>query len=337
MKHFPLLSLGLALLAACNKEDDIINCGPLPTADLTTGTLADLRRASPALQTFTFDLGQPQSLRTLKGATVTFGAGVFLLPNGSVATGQAQLRLREIYEVPDMLLADLPTITYVGFNNRRVLLSGGEFNLQVWQGSTRLRLAGTSVAGSPQPPRIDLKSPLPTVNPDTARMLLWNQPAVSLGTAPRDSAGWQLVYGPAVSPNSTSIPVPLTAGYYSAALPLDSIGYWNIDRIWPAYQSMASGYISVEVPNAATAAGMRVYFRPVGLNGLARGVLAYPSPTRWSSTLPYGVDVVAVVLQERAGHLYFGTQRVTTAAGLVVTPTLEALSVAEIVRRIRLL
>ena len=43
------------------------------------------------------------------------------------------------------------------------------------------------------------------------------------------------------------------------------------------------------------------------------------------------------MLQERGGQLYYGSQRLTTAANTVVTPTLEALSAAEIVRRIRLL
>ena len=76
MKHYSLLCLGVALLAACSKGDDIINCGPSPNVDLSSGTLAEVRSASPALQTFTFDLGQPQSLRTLKGATVAFGAAV---------------------------------------------------------------------------------------------------------------------------------------------------------------------------------------------------------------------------------------------------------------------
>ena len=334
MKHFALLGLGIALLAACSKEDDVINCVPLPGPSSPTGTLADLRRASPGLQTFPFDLGQAQRLRTQRGATVEFGAGVFLLPNGTVATGQAELRLREIYEVPDMVLADLPTTTYLSFNNRRLLLSGGEFNLQVWQGSTRLRLATANVVPSGPPPRVVLTSPQPTASPDTAQMLLWNQPAIGRNGAPRDSTGWQPVLTPANSPTATPVQTPLTAGYYSAALPLDSIGYWNIDRIWPGYQTRPSGHINVEVP-AAT--GTRVYFRPVGLNGLGGTVLAYPSLTRWYGTLPYGVDVVVVVVQERAGHLYFGTQRVTTTAGLVVTPTLEALSVAEIVRRIRLL
>ena len=75
----------------------------------------------------------------------------------------------------------------------------------------------------------------------------------------------------------------------------------------------------------------------MGYNGLARGYASNASPTRWSSYLPYGVEVIALVLQERAGLLYYGTQRLTTAAGTVVTPTLEALSAAEIVQRIRLL
>lgn len=341
MKHFALLCLSAALLTACSQKDDIIDCGPLPNLSADAGSLAAVRSASPRLQTFTFDLGQPQRLRTQQGATVEFGAGVFVLPNGTVATGQAELRLREIYEVPDMLLADLPTTTNVGFRQHRLLLSGGEFNLQVWQGSTRLRLTATRVAVNSQQPRVVLTSPLPTASPDTAQMLLWNQPAIGSNGAPRDSTGWQLVpataNGPGPVPVIVPVRVPSTAGYYTAALPLDSVGYWNVDRIWPAYQTRPSGPILVEVPTAGSATGTRVYLRPVGLNGLARALLSFPSQTQWYSTLPYGADVVVVVLQERAGQLYFGTQRITTAAGLVAKPTLEALSVAEIVRRIRLL
>ena len=65
------------------------------------------------------------------------------------------------------------------------------------------------------------------------------------------------------------------------------------------------------------------------------GYASSASPTRWNSYLPYGADVIAIVLQERAGLLYYGTQRLTTASGTVATPTLGALSAAEIVRRIR--
>ena len=90
---------------------------------------------------------------------------------------------------------------------------------------------------------------------------------------------------------------------------------------------------AVEVPTGAT--DTRVYFRPVGFNGLARAVPT--AATRWSCNLPLGAPVVAVMLQVRGSQLYYGTQAITTQANQVVRPPLEALSKAEIVRRIRLL
>lgn len=326
MKHFAILCLGVALLAACRK-DDVIVCEPA-----TAATFADLKAAAPAVQTFTFDLAQAQSIRASGGATVAFGANAYILPNGNVATGQAQLRLREIYTVPDMILTNMPTTAAY---SRQVLVSGGEFNIQVWQGTARLRLAPVSATGVVQ--RLTLISPVPTAGLDTTRMLLWQQPTPNASAVViRDSSGWLL----ATNPNSTAaivpIRVPSTAGYHTAALPLDSISNWNIDQLWHAYQNKPSGTIGVEVPGI-TAVVTRVFIRPVGFNGTARGFLNYSSTTRWNFLLPYGADVVIVVLQERGGQLYYGTQRLTTAANTVVTPTLEALSAAEIVRRIRLL
>ena len=325
MKHFAILCLGLALLAACRKDDIIVCETPVGAS------FADLKAAAPAVQTFTFDLGQAQSIRTSSGATVAFGASAYLLPNGNVAMGQAQLRLREIYTVPDMILANMPTAAAY---SRQVLISGGEFNIQVWQGTARLRLAPVSATGVVQ--RLTLTSPVPPAGLDTTRMMLWKQPAnASAGTA-RDSSGWLLATNPNGPAASVPIRVPATAGYYTAALPLDSISNWNIDQFWHVYSSSPKGIIGVELPGS-TATVTRVFFRPVGFNGVARGYLNYPSPTRWNCYLPYGVDVIAVVLQERDGQLYYGTQRLTTAANAVVTPTLEALSAAEIARRIRLL
>ena len=326
MKHFAILCLGVALLTACRK-DDVIVCEPAATA-----TFADLKAAAPTVQTFPFDLARAQSFRTSRGATVAFSASAYTLPNGNVATGQAQLRLREIYTVPDMILANMPTTAAF---SRQVLISGGEFNIQVWQGSVRLRLAPVSATGVGQ--RLILTSPVPTAGLDTTQMLLWQQPAPNSSVVTiRDSSGWLLAVNPNGPAAAGPIRVPSTAGYYTAALPLDSISNWNIDQLWHAYRTKPSGIIRVEVPGI-TAAVTRVFLQPVGFNGLARAYLEHSSPTRWYCRLPFGAEVVAVVLQERAGQLYYGTQRLTTAATTVATPTLEALSAAEIVRRIRLL
>lgn len=333
MKHLAFLCLGVALLAACRQDDDVINCD-LPAA---TADFVDLRAAAPAVQRFTVNLGQAQSFRTLAGATVAFGPNAFVLPNGTVATGQAELRLREIYTVPGMVLADMPTTAQV---SRQVLGSGGEFNLQVWQGGTRLRMGAISPTGVVN--RLVLTSPAPAAGLDTTRMWLWNQPASPLAGTRADSAGWLQAFVPnaatginsSIRVNTAASPSSVTP-YYSVAIPLDSIGNWNIDQFWSAYRNRPAGNIGVEVPTAVGATATRVYLRPVGFNGLARGYGDAASPTRWKSYLPFGVDVVAVVLQERNGQLYYGTQQFNTAARLIVTPPLQALSAADIIQRIR--
>lgn len=323
MQRFAFFLLALSALAGCRK-DDILICPPATTTG--PATLAAVMAAAPPVQTLSFDLSQAQTLRTAKGATLAFGAQAFLLPTGTRATGNATLRVREIYEVADMVLANMPTTTYNGAH----LVSGGEFHIQVWQGTTRLRLAPTSPAGAKQ--YLMLTSPVPTSGLDTTPMQLWQIPATTpLNMALPDSSGWSLAFG---APRITSAPVGSATGsstFYTTALPLDSIGWWNIDQFWSAYQRNGTGQVAVEVP--AGASETRVYFRPIGFNGLARCVST--SPTRWASNLPLNADVVAVVLQTRDNQLYYGTQRLTTRASLVVTPPLQALSAAEIVQRIR--
>ena len=327
MKHFAFLCLGVALLAACRKDDVIVCDSPVAAPS----TFANLRAAAPAVQKFTFNLAQAQSFRTRDGATVAFGASAYVLPNGNVATGQAEIRVREIYTVPDMLLADMPTTAQ---SSRQMLVSGGEFNIQVWQGGTRLRMSFSSPTGTIN--RLSLTSPVPTAGLDTTRMMLWNQPSSALAGTPGDSLGWQqFFFVGVISTIRTPVQVPATAGNYSVAFPLDSIGNWNIDQFWHAYRNNPAGQVGVEVPTTANATYTRVYFRPVGYNGLARCYQSAASASHWQALMPLGVEVIAVVLQERAGQLYYGTQRFNTAANLVVTPPLQALSAADITQRIR--
>ena len=326
MKNLVILALGCALLAAC-RPDDVVECGP------QAQTLADLRAASPQTQLFVINPNQPQTVVTQGGATLTIPPNRFYWPDGRLFSGQAVLRVREIYSVPDMLLADMPTNTTTGAGTREMLLSGGEFNLQLWQAGVRLRLLDLGPGSAAPPAPLVLTSPVPTAGLDTTRMLLWNQRFTALLAPGRDTAGWSAVLSSNYTP--TSVPAS-TAGFYSAVLPLDSIGWWNIDQFWHAYQSRTPVVVRVMVPGTTAAMPTKVYFRPIGYNGLAR-CLPLLGTSSWEFPLPSGADVVAVVIQERGGRLYYGTQRVMAAAGLVLTPPLEALAAAEIVRRIRLL
>lgn len=296
---------GLLLTAGCRK-DDVVNCAPsipaaTPLADFT-------RRNSVASQSFSLALGSNQTITTAGGAALSFPANGFLLPTGSPATGTAQVRVREIYTVPDMVLANMPTD--IG-RRGSTLVSGGEFNIQVWQDATRLQLAPSL--------RVTLQSPTPAAQ-DTTRQYVWQQPA-SVMTS--DSAGWQR----AGAQQAQKLP-----GLYRALLPLDSIAWWNIDQFWHAYATASIAQVTVKT--TATAAGeTRVYLRPIGFNSLAR--LWPSSATEWRQTMPAGTEMVAVVLQSINGQLYYGTQRVTISNGLVISPPVNAVSEAEAVRLIR--
>jgi hypothetical protein len=303
---FLLLSAAGLLLAAGCRKDDLVDCAPAATF-----TLADFsRHNSVPAQTFTLTLGASQTITTAGGASLTFPASALLLPPGGVATGVAQVRIREIYTVPDMVLADIPTNVV---RRGDMLVSGGEFNIQVWQNTTRLRLApGQTVA---------VQSPIPA-NQDTTPQLVWQQPSAVMTS---DSAGWQLATAPAVQ----TLP-----SLYRSALPLDSIGWWNLDQFWHAYASF--GLAQVTINTTATAAGAtRVYLRPVGYNGLLKLWPVTTAGTNWQKYAPNGAEMVAVVLQSINGQLYYGTQRITISNGLTISPTVSAVSEADAVRLIR--
>lgn len=297
---------GLLLAAGCRK-DDVIDCAP---SVATPTSLADFtRHNSAASQSFTLNLGQTQTLTTAGGATLTFPGNGFVVPGGGVATGTAQVRIREIYTVPDMVLANMPTDMV---RRGQMLVSGGEFNIQVWQNTTRLQL-------SPQQ-QVTVQSPVPA-NQDTTPQYTWKQPSTLMAS---DSAGWQL---------ASATQVQQLPGLYRALLPLDSIGWWNLDQFWHAYSTSSSAQVTIKT--TATAAGeTRVYMRPVGFNGLVH-LWPTTAATEWTKTVPAGAAMVAIVLQSINGQLYYGTQRITIDNPLVITPLVSAVSEAEAVRLIR--
>jgi hypothetical protein len=295
---------GLLLVAGCRK-DDLVDCAP------ATAPLVDFsRRHSVPVQTFRLALGTTQTITTARGTTFTFPANSLLLPTGGVATDTARVRIREIYTVPDMILADMPTDVVRRGN---MLVSGGEFSIQVWQKTSRLRLApGQTVA---------VQTPIPA-DQDTTPQLVWQQPAAVMAS---DSAGWQ---------QAATTAVQTLPGLYRAALPLDSIGWWNIDQFWHVYSNVNSALVTVKTPVSAVGA-TRVYLRPVGYNGLLKLWPTTQPGTTWQKDAPLGAEMIAVVIQSVGGQLYYGTQRLTISNGVTISPVVSAVSEAEAVRLIR--
>ncbi|RZK52010.1 MAG: hypothetical protein EOO59_14235 [Hymenobacter sp.] len=306
-----LLITGLAgglLLAGCREADEVA-CD-LPAVTTYSGLAGFSQRNSVPVQTFTLTLGQAQTLTTSGGARLTFPANSYRLPGGAVATGTAQVAVREIYSVPDMVLANVPTTLSA---RGQMLVSGGEFYIRTTQNGVRLQLPPTAT--------VALQSPVPA-GQDTTRQLVFNRPF----TSPADTLGWRY---------TNAAPVQLLPpASYLAALPLDSLSWWNIDQFWHAYAQNPNIPVTVETPLATET---RVYLRPVGFNGLARlyNLSTASTSATWQSNMPAGAPMIAVVVQGTGTQLYYGAERFTTQAGQVIRPTVTAMSEADIVRLIR--
>lgn len=321
---FLLLGLAGLLLAAGCRKDDLVECAPTSNLSLEDFT----RRNGAPVQTFSLTMGSTaqvvQTFTTNGGAVISFPSTGFLLPNGTAATGTAQIKVREIYSVSDMILSNMPTQVA---GTRRLLISGGEFGIQVWQNGVRLRLAANA-------PRIFIDSPIPT-GAASGQQLLWQQLAA---TVP-DSAAWSRPASLDTVRTVRNINNPTSPSIfnYQTSIPLDSISWWNIDQVWSLYQSTPVGLVTVQVP-AVPAGGTgstQIFLRAAGLNGLARLYPTNAARTSWSTSMPTGASMKVAVLQSINGQLYFGTQSFTTQNGLTVTPTLTAMSEADAVRLIR--
>lgn len=317
---FLLLGLAGLLLAAGCRKDDLVDCAP--TSNLS---LADFTRRNGApVQTFSLALGSTaqviQTFTTSGGAQISFPSAGFLLPNGAAATGPAEVRIREIYSVPDMVLSNMPTQE---IGTRRLLISGGEFSIQVWQSGQRLRLAASAS-------RVVITSLVPA-GAASGQQLVWQR----LATTVPDSAAWSR---PASGDTVRTTTFPNgQSPIYTTPIPLDSISWWNIDRLWSLYQTAPVGLVTVQVPAipAGSTGSTQVFLRAVGINGLARLYPTNAARTSWSTSMPTGASMKVAVLQSIGGQLYFGTQSITTQSGMVVTPPLTAMSEADAVRLIR--
>lgn len=323
---------GLLLVTSCRK-DDPVTCAPTPvptppvptppaptlppapTPPTSNLTLAEFtRRNQASRQYFRIAASRTQAFTTAGGATLTFpGAALsYLLPSGVPTTDTLTVYVREIQQVPGMVLSDMPTTA----QTQEILLSGGEFSVQLWRGASRVRVLplGTSLP--------TLQAPM--LNPqDLTAQLLWQQPFAP-GTT-----GWQ---------TSTGTPYPavqIQPPFYQASIPLDSLSWWNIDRNWPAYAGATLTPTVVEVPLASALGETRVYLRPAGANGLARLSASGSTYTQWQGNMPVGTSMQAIVLQSISGQIYFGTQLFTVQSGVVVKPTLTAVSEAAAVALIQ--
>jgi hypothetical protein len=319
MKNAASLLLGTLLLLGCQKDD--ITFTPQESGVVLQSFL---QRNSAPTQTFTFDLGTAQYLTTQRGTTIRLPANAFLRPDGSRATGTAELRVREFYTAYDMLLADRPTSD----KNFTYLASGGEFMLQVWQGSTRLRLPATAAANSPG--GVIVRSRWPDTA-DTVRTT--------------GLTAWGLAL-PAATWTNTSIPIVASGSAdslrFSAAFPLDTVSWWSIDCYWNNNLAVprTTADFTFTTAGAATLSS-RCWVKPTGVNALFLGLQGNPPAgvdTLAAMNLPevpLGSHLTGIVLQARIDGLYYGAKNIAVQTGQTTHIPLTKLTEAEVLQRLQ--
>lgn len=329
MKKILLVAFAVAGLAtACRKNDDEVACpaeGPVSIDGF-------LKRHAPPVQVFTFDPTRAQTIRTASGARLEIQPNAFVRMDGIALTGPLRLEFQEVYTPSEMILMDMPTIAHYA----RPLESGGEFNIKVFDGDTRVmvrRRFWFSESG------LRLTSAVPArVAADTRdRMLLWRSfGKISLP----DSITWMPVVYPDTFPTSqipllpaaldTTSSAPAPPLVYTNALWPDTLGWLNYD-VYPTTSTRIRVFVAGEF-----LADQRVYLIPNDRNGAFRPYWTLNSQFE-QPMLPLGTDLTAVILRVKDGKYYFGTHRAPAADGFVYRPVLEEVSEEELVRRIRLL
>ena len=327
MNRMRLFGLAVVLLASSCRQADLVIY--TPTAQSLAAANAPF---APAVQTFSVKLGQAQTLRTSGGATIAFKANSLVLPTNVLATGSATLRVRELRSVGDMLLAGLHT--NLPYSSNALLVSAGVYNVQAWQGSTRLRWSSQFAGPASSPASFTtLSTPVPGAGLDTTRMYLWALPLApnAVANPVADSGGWRrAVQG---GPNGSGSILP-SGGFYTVNFPLDTISWLNFDQYWRPANNANWTTAQVRVP--AGAAETRVYLRPAGYTSLSR-TFATADPTLWHNHLPEGTDTQVIVEQLRDGHLYFGAARYIWHQNAIYAPALQPHTAAEIAQLVQLL
>ena len=155
------------LLAGCSKDEEILCVTPEPD------TLAFFtKRHSPPVQVFEFDPTRPQVLRTAGGATLTIKANSFSRPDSSLPRGPVRMLLQEVYTPADMLLANVPTMSW----RNEPLESGGEFNIRVMEGRDRLTLYQALFTGMRLKARVPARLSTQNTMYQWLRMVRWDNP-----------------------------------------------------------------------------------------------------------------------------------------------------------------
>jgi hypothetical protein len=262
-----LVIVSFIVSIGCKKETTPIT----PTAATASSNITTLKAFYTAngvqSQSFVINNSIGGTIIGVNGGKYFFPANFFLTPAKTVATGNVNIQLKEIFNPTNMLLSNMPTTS-----GNHGLLSEGEFYIHATQGGQQLEPAGTFAAHIPL---IDSTyQALDSIN-------VWNQ----------DSGTWVPNYGSYISSLADSISVNG-----------DSLNWENADCF---YNSSSFYQVTLNATNAPNISQTAIYTFVNGHKAIWS--TAYTSGTQFitPTDIPSGAPLTFIgICTAKDGTLY---------------------------------
>lgn len=301
----------LTLAASCsndgNQEREIpIRATPEAFAQLKSASLEN------KVQNFQLDASQTGFFTTENGVMFVIN-GNCLTKNGNPVTGMVDVQIVELFQRGDMLTTDKPTMGTMPSGDKALLISGGEFFLNITQD------------GEPVDEDCDIVATIPTNltgGADTG-MTLWKGNGGDQDCDGIDDDCDGFVWQERVDANDDPIEAEIQNGdggeqFYVA--PFGDFGWTNVDRFFSDPRPKTT--ILVEVPEGFNDENSRVYLSYVGEPNALAYLDTYDATTGLFSEhygqIPIGLECHVIFTSEDNGAWLYGIKSVTIADGQTV-------------------
>jgi len=333
MKNFLAYALLLALpfLGSCKKDADLVDC-EVESGDTITTTLT--KYAAP-VQKFTVNIGPRISfVRTSSGSIIYVPNGLVRMDRQPLSSSPIEVLVREVTKRSEMIFTNTPTIS-----NGQLLESAGMFNVAFQQDGQKLRLGTSSLT---------VTTTIPTALSTTNNMQLFL--GLPDSANPTQVGSWGLINTQTAQDSSritpllaSNIPNSKVIGFQMNLTPtiyninLGSLNWINCDRFVTGSTTTVRVNVAKSVVNNTNTRVLLVFNT---LTSVLTASLANPEGGIGgfaTANMPTGYLITAVVLHQDGNQLYFGKETATIAANQQFTPTLRAVTEAELVAEINAL
>ena len=295
-----ILLCSLALVGiSCTKEDvDPIPENPfVPPSAVQFNNLRKIALAHHT-ETVSFNAEDGVSFISNDGAQINIPAGC-LMDNGNPVTGEVELTFIDLYARNDMAATNKPTMGLMPNSDKAMLISGGEFFIEVKQNDVHLEMSCT----------YQLVVPVDNTGGEDPEMLLWTEIIDDDG-----NLTWE--------ENENMELFAQGASYFVFG---NEFGWTNIDRFYSDPRPKTT--MKVKVPEGFDFDNSAVYLSYDGEPNALAQLDAYDSNTKIFSEhygqIPIGLEAHIIFATAEGDNWRYAIQAVTISANQVYTFTME--------------